>query len=129
MAKDFSQLNTSRAMLQMQTAQGLQETEEQLTQEVQEVQDKQEKQRKPRKRYTPEQAQDLLESGRNGRGLGGVKMSRINMAFTPVNYDFIKTLATMRGQTYTDFVNHLIDISREKYQEQYAAAKKLKNSF
>lgn len=124
MAKDFSNLNTARAMQQMQTAQGIQE--EQAAQEVQETL---EKQRKTRKRYTPEEAQQLLESGRNGRGLGGVKMSRINMAFTPVNYDFIKTLATMRGETYTDFVNHLIDISREKYQEQYATAKKLKNSF
>lgn len=124
MAKDFSNLNTGRAMQQMQTAQGAH-----VAQEVQEVQEKQEKQRKPRKRYTPEEAQKILESGRNAKGLGGVKMPRMNMAFTPQNYDFIATLATARGQNYTEFVNHMVDLYREQYKDQYEQAKAFLNSF
>ena len=127
MAKDFSNLNTARAMQQMQLAQGAQDAQE--AQEVQEVQPTQEKQRKPRKRHTAEEAQQILESGKNGRGYGGVKMPRINMAFSPQNYDFIITLAHGRGQTYTDFVNDLVDLYREKYKDQYEAAKALRNSF
>ena len=72
--------------------------------------------------------QQILESGRNARGLGGVKMPRMNMAFTPVNHDFIMTIARMTGQTYTDFVNHVIDLYREEHKEQYEAALKLRNS-
>lgn len=127
MAKDFSNLNTGRAMQQMQTAQGAHVAQE--VQEVQKVQEKQEKQRKPRKRYTPEEAQKILESGRNAKGLGGVKMPRMNMAFTPQNYDFIATLATARGQNYTEFVNHMVDLYREQYKEQYEQAKAFLNSF
>ncbi len=126
-SKDFSNVTLSRAAQQMQTAQGIEEAqEEQITQEDH---SSQEKQRKPRKRYTEEEARAILEEGRNTRGLGGVHVPRINMAFTPSNYDFITTLARMRGETYTDFVNHLVDITREKYKEQYELAKKLKNSF
>ena len=111
----------------MQTAQGAQ-----IAQEVQDKQEKpvtQEKQRKPRKRYTPEEAQKILESGRNAKGLGGVKMPRMNMAFTPQNYDFIATLATARGQNYTEFVNHMVDLYREQYKDQYEQAKAFLNSF
>ncbi len=126
--KDFSSIGGfSLAAQQLKEAQEVQE--EQNTQETQQTQDKQEKQRKPRKRYTQEEAQAILEEGRNGRGLGGVKAPRINMAFTAKNYDFIVTLARMRGETATGFLNHLIDLAREDYKEQYEMAKKLKESF
>ena len=127
MAKDFSNLNTGRAMQQMQTAQGAQVAQD--VQEVQDTQEKKGKQRKPRKRYTAEEAQKILESGRNAKGLGGVKMPRMNMAFTPQNYDFIATLATARGQNYTEFVNHMVDLYREQYKDQYEQAKAFLNSF
>ena len=127
MAKDFSNLNTGRAMQQMQTAQGAQVAQD--VQEVHDTQEKQGKQRKPRKRYTAEEAQKILESGRNAKGLGGVKMPRMNMAFTPQNYDFIATLATARGQNYTEFVNHMVDLYREQYKDQYEQAKAFLNSF
>lgn len=127
--KDFSNLDTSRAMQQLQTALAQEESIAQDKQDKQEKPEAQEKQgRKPRKRYTKEEAQQILESGRNARGLGGVKMPRMNMAFTPVNHDFIMTIARMTGQTYTDFVNHVIDLYREEHKEQYEAALKLRNS-
>jgi len=121
--KDFSAITNgyTLAAQQMQTAQGIQEEHTE--------QEEQKTQKKPRKRYTPEEARQILESGRSGRGLGGVHSPRINMAFTLENYDFVITLARMRGETYTEFVNHLVDMSREKYKEQYEQAKRLKNSF
>lgn len=89
----------------------------------------QENLRKERKRYTPEEAQAILESGRNAQGLGGVKMPRINIAFSPVNYDFIRTLARGRGESYTEFVNLIIDEYRKEHMEQYEIALKLRASF
>lgn len=129
--KDFSNLDISRATMQLQTALAQDEPKEQDKQDKQEnpvLQDNQGSGRKPRKRYTKEEAQEILESGRNARGLGGVKMPRINMAFTPQNHDFIITLARMRGETYTDFVNRMVDLYREKYKAQYEAAKALRES-
>lgn len=51
------------------------------------------------------------------------KSKRINMAFTDDNYQFIKTLAKVRGQTITDFVNDVIENSREQNKETYQKAK------
>ncbi len=120
--KDFSNLGGfDRAMQQMQEAQ-----EEPIEQEEQETQ---EKQRKPRKRYTQEEAQALLEEGRNARGLGGVKAKRINMAFTPANHDFLTVLSRMSGMTITDFANKIIDKARTEYKDLYDEAQKLKKQF
>ena len=88
-----------------------------------------EQSKKTRKRYTAEEAREILESGRNAQGLGGVKMSRINMAFSPANYEFVKTLARARGETYTQFVNQIIDAYRKEHQEQYEMVLKLRDSF
>lgn len=128
--KDFSNLDTSRAMQQLQTALAQDEQVKHDNQDKQENPVTQESKgaRKPRKRYSAEEAAKILESGRNARGLGGVKMPRINLAFSPVNHDFIVTLARMRGETYTDFVNRLVDLYREQFKDQYEAAKKLRES-
>lgn len=128
MAKNFDNIETTRtnrAFAQLQEAQA-----EQETQEVQEKPVAQEKhERKERKRYSEEEAARLLATRKNGRGLGGVKSPRINMAFTPANYDFIVTMSRMRGESMTDFVNHLVEISKDVFKDQYETAKKLKESF
>lgn len=128
MAKDFSNLTTGRAMQKMQTAQDT--LDEKVVQDNQEVHVEHEaqKKRKDRKSYNKQEAQEILNSGRNARGLGGVKMPRINMAFSPQNYDFIKVLSRVRGQSGTDFVNHLVDMYREQNKEQYEQAKAFLNS-
>ncbi len=125
--KDFSNLTESRAFSQIQEAQGVEEIIENDEKDL--TQENTPKARKPRKRYTEEEAQKILESGRNTSGLGGVRSPRINLKFSPQNYDFILTLARMRGETLTAFVNHLLDKSREEYSEYYNMAKKMKNSF
>ena len=43
------------------------------------------------------------------------KQTRINMAFTPENYDFIRRFSRLRGQSMTDFTNHMIDEYREEH--------------
>ena len=42
------------------------------------------------------------------RGRKGVHLPRINMAFTPENHDFIKTMALVTGKTMTEFLNYII---------------------
>lgn len=59
------------------------------------------------------------------QGRAGVKLERINMAFTPSNYDFIKVMAAIRGQTMTVFVNSVLDNERARNGEKYKAAKAL----
>lgn len=59
------------------------------------------------------------------QGRKGIKMQRINMAFTPSNIDYIRVMAAIRGQTMTQFVNALITQDKEKNGSTYAAAKEL----
>lgn len=53
------------------------------------------------------------------RGRKGVHLPRINMAFTPENHDFIKTMALVTGQTMTEFLNYVITKYREEYGQDY----------
>ena len=59
------------------------------------------------------------------RGKKGVKMPRINMAFTPSNLGFIRVMAAIRGQTMTQFVNTLVERERTTRGEEYDRAKQL----
>lgn len=47
------------------------------------------------------------------RGRKGVHLPRINMAFTPENHDYIKTIAILTGRTMTEFVNEIIDRQKD----------------
>lgn len=73
--------------------------------------------------------QDVLnaQEAQATQGKKGAKMPRINMAFTPSNLDFIRTMAAIRGQSMTQYVNSLIEKER-KNNETYEAAKKLVNA-
>ena len=53
------------------------------------------------------------------RGRQGVHLPRINMAFTPENHDYIKTMALITGQTMTEFLNYIIKQYREEYGQDY----------
>ena len=70
--------------------------------------------------------QDVQEAQAT-QGKKGAKMPRINMAFTPSNLDFIRTMAAIRGQSMTQYVNSLIEKERQN-NETYEAAKKLVNA-
>lgn len=59
------------------------------------------------------------------QGVDGAKLDRINMAFTPTNMDYIRTMSKMKGQTMTQFVNAIIAEKREKNGTAYQKAKEL----
>lgn len=65
-----------------------------------------------------ERANKLKTQGRKG-----CKASRINMAFTTDNYEFIKVMARISGQTMTEFANQVIEKYREEHPDIYEQAK------
>lgn len=60
------------------------------------------------------------------RGRKGVHLPRINMAFTPENHDYIKTMALITGQTMTEFLNDIITEYRVQYDENYGEIAKMR---
>lgn len=70
-----------------------------------------------------ERASKLKTQGRKG-----CKAIRINMAFTPENHEFIKIMASITGQTMTEFANLVIERYRTEHPEIYAQAKAIKDS-
>lgn len=83
--------------------------------------------RKPRKTYTPEQVEEFKKnfdtSGRKGAG-----MDRFNVAFTPENTEYIRTMSRVCGQTKTKFINKLIADHRERHKDLFEQAKSFLNS-
>lgn len=82
---------------------------------------------KPRKTYTAEETLEALENMRTS-GRKGVKLPRINLAFTPANYEFIKTMAQVRGQSLTEFVNDMLEEIRVEHADIYEKAMEFRNS-
>lgn len=82
----------------------------------------------PQAAAAPETLQ-TSETPSNGRSFDGTNVQRASMAFSAINYDFIKTLSRARGETYTEFVNLIIDEYRKQHQAQYEIALKLRASF
>lgn len=74
--------------------------------------------RKERKTYTEAEAQAYKDSLKTA-GRKGVKLPRINMAFTPTNYEYIHTMARRAGLTLTEFLNAIISQHMDDHQEQY----------
>lgn len=68
--------------------------------------------------YTEEERAEAMES-MNTRGMKGVKLNRINMAFSKPNYEYLTTMARAHGWTYTEFVNHVLDEHREAHADMY----------
>ncbi len=75
---------------------------------------------------TQEEIQQRQSSGRT-QGRKGCGQHRINLAFTPENYDFIQIVSVVSGQTMTEFINHIIDKYREERSDIYEHAKELRN--
>lgn len=97
--------------------------------EVDQVQDEQAKPsdtrrtRGPRKTYTQEEALEYAALAAT-RGRKGVKMPRINMAYRPDVYDYILTMARVRGQSLAQFVDATIRKDMETNMDIYKEAKR-----
>lgn len=62
-----------------------------------------------------EQAERAAELKTQGRK--GCKATRINMAFTPDNHEFIKVMAKASGHSMTEFTNMVIAAYRKEHPE------------
>ena len=80
-----------------------------------------EKMTKNRKMQTPASREEADErmALMQTRGRKGVHLPRINMAFTPENHDFIKTMSVVTCQTMTEYLNDVIKQYREVYSQDY----------
>ena len=61
------------------------------------------------------------------RGRKGVHLPRINLAFSPENHEYIKTMALITGQTMTEFLNNIITEYRVQYDENYGEIAKMRD--
>lgn len=126
MAKDFTGVNTDRVYgtIQAATSDTLPELPEQITEEeARELLPK----RKERKTYTDEESAELMKKFKTS-GHKGVKLPRINMAFAPDTYAYITTMAQVRGQTMTAFLDHIVRKSMIDNADIYAKAIEFRNS-
>ena len=114
--KDFTAANTGRVYSAIQEATAAPEA-----QQVQE-------EKKERKTYTDEEAQKYLEAG-STQGRKGLKANRINMAFSPSVHEYIRVMARVRGETISEFTEHVFRQHMAENAALYEQAKQFKNSF
>ena len=116
--KDFSTVDTGRvySAIEQSLAEPAQET-----QQAQEAQQTQEK-------YTAQEIRAFQEAGKT-KGRKGVKMVRVNMAFTPTVHDYIRIMASVRGETITEFTNQVFLKSMAENAELYKQAQEFRKSF
>lgn len=100
--------------------------EDAVTPEAQENEPKP-KQRKSRRTYDEQEAAEFRDTLRT-QGHKGTKAKRINMAFTDSNYSYIETMARVRGETLTGFLNHVIADSMARNAKTYLKALEFRNS-
>ena len=113
MAKDFKGISAGKTKT----------TIAQATQEAPKAQEK----RKTRKTYTAQETADYLEE-RKSAGRKGVKLPRINLAFSPSLYDYITTMARAAGMSYTDFINMVLQQHKDEHADAYKKAVDFRNS-
>ena len=118
--KDFSGINTqdiySKAI-------------EEATQETPEAQEAQEppKKRKERVTYNEQEAADFLQDMKT-TGRKGLHLPRINIAFSPDMYDYVRTMSKAAGMTYTEFINKIIAEHKKTHEDIYQRAIDIRNS-
>ena len=83
--------------------------------------------RKPRKEYTEQEAAVIAETMQT-TGKKGVKLPRINLAFSPSNYEYIEIMSRVRGENLTQFVNKIIAEHKELHRDLYDKAIEFRNS-
>lgn len=62
------------------------------------------------------------------QGAKGAKLDRINMAFNSDNFEYLRTMAGIRGQSITAFCNDIIAEHREKNAAIFEQARALVDS-
>lgn len=111
--KDFSNLNTGRVYDAI--AEATAEPEEQ------------QRSKDRSNLYTEEQRAEYARQGRT-QGRPGCKMARINLAFYGEQYEYVKIMSKVRGETMTQFINHIIETSMKDNAETYEKAKAFRDA-
>ena len=133
--KDFSSMNTGRLFEAI--AEATADPAAQEAAEDQQAQQEPETLQEPaytytgpgRKTYTVESAEALeLMNSFKTNGRKGLHLKRINLAFSPENYDYITTMARVRGENLTQFVNKIISEHKADHHEIYDKAVEFRNS-
>lgn len=107
--RDYSQINTGRVYDTIAEATAEPET------------------RKARKEYDAQEIQEFQENMKTS-GRKGVKMARINMAFTPDVYEYIQVMSRVTGTTMTEFLNTAMRQHIRDHRELYDKAIEFRNS-
>lgn len=121
--KDFTKVNTGRVYDTIAAATAEQEQNISQNQETQETQEK----RKERRTYNEQEALEFMQTLKTS-GRKGVKLPRINLAFSPDIYDYIQTMSRVRGENMTQFVNLALRQHMEENRDIYEKAIEFRNS-
>lgn len=116
MGKDFTGI----------TAGKVKTTIAEATQEAPAAQEEQQK-RKDRKTYNAQETAEFLQDMKTA-GRKGIKLPRINLAFSPDVYDYIKTMSKAAGLSYTEFVNIVLQEHKDSHTDTYKQALEIRNS-
>lgn len=98
--KDFTEVNTGRVYSAIEEAT---------------------KPQKGRRSYSAEEKLEALETMQTS-GKKGVRLPRINVAFSLSNFEYVHTMARVRGESLTKFINHLIEEHRKQNADVYEKA-------
>ncbi len=82
--------------------------------------------RKQQGTASTQEQEERIESFKT-QGRKGCKAPRINVAFTNTNHEFVKVVASVTGQSMTQFINFVIDTYRQEHPEVYEKAKAVKD--
>ncbi len=80
-----------------------------------------------RRTYSEEEKQKFLTAMKTA-GRKGLRLPRINMAFSPELYDYIKIMSKVSGLTLTEFVNTVLNQYMNDHREQYEKALEFRHS-
>ncbi len=83
--------------------------------------------RKSRKTYTEDEAQEFKKQKKTS-GRKGVTGDRINLLFTPENYEYLKVMGRVTGIGATNFINTVLDQHRAANAELYEKARAFRES-
>lgn len=124
--KDFSKVNTGSVYGTI--AEATAEPEQEAAEVIQEAAAQEKpKKRKERKTYTEQEIAEIQKS-MNTSGRKGAGLPRINLAFTPEVYTYIKIMSRVRGENLTQFVNYVLQQYKEEHKDVYEKAIEFKNS-
>ena len=83
--------------------------------------------RKERKTYNEQEAA-YYTGDMKSKGRKGLHLPRINLAFAPDVYDYIRTMARVSGMSFTEFVNMILRQHMKEHEDKYKQAIEFRNS-